>query len=393
VATLIVTGARAPVALEWLRILSRQNHQVTVADTHKGLAGYSKLSKNTLIVASPRFDFDRFKEQVLDYLKAVPVDRIVPTCEEIFYWALALRGSPFQKLLWAPDFDLLLKLHSKKDFLKLVRQAGLETPLSTTFDDLDSLLTSVSDEQLKQLVVKAEYSRFAASAAIRPNSKNDLRKRFENLARQPWISQQALTGQELCTYSIFDQGKVWAHVTYPSQITFGAGSNVFFETIDHPLIGPWLNQFARSLPDLSAQLAFDFFLEGNRLLPIECNPRSTSGLHLLAGSAAFCSQVGALILGQSGQPIVPAPLPPKALTWPLLLLGPQSLVQGRLALWLRALSTAKDVIFDRRDLGVLFGQCVQSLQLIGSSLVNRRSIAACSTHDIEFGFDQKQSLQ
>jgi hypothetical protein len=393
VATFLVSGARAPVALEWLRIFSRAGHKVFVADTHKTLADYSHLEHEGFVHASPRFSFDEFKNQAIQFLETRPVDRIVATCEEIFYWALALKDTRFKNALWAPDFETLLKLHSKKHFLELVKSAGLAVPESKSFANLDSLLSSVSIQELPSLVVKAEYSRFAASAAIRPKSKDELLKRFRSLPEQPWLAQRAITGTELCSYAIFDKGKVLAQVSYPSQITFGAGSNVFFEAIQNPLIGPWLDRFARSMPNVSGQLAFDFFVEGNRLLPIECNPRSTSGLHLMTSSHEFCSQISSIVLGQASEALNMSGLLSKSLALPLWLLGPRCATRKQFGLWVRAVRESNDVVFDGRDWGALWGQCVQSIGLVANAIKSGRSIAASTTHDIEFGFEQIKSLK
>ncbi|VTR20119.1 Uncharacterised protein [Serratia fonticola] len=95
---ILITGARAPVAIEWARIALRSGHRVWLADSLKwplgrflqGIEGYLRLP-------SPRQDLAGYQRQLQGYLDQHAIELLIPTCEEIFYLSkrlLRISGLP-----------------------------------------------------------------------------------------------------------------------------------------------------------------------------------------------------------------------------------------------------------------------------------------------------------
>jgi hypothetical protein len=103
----------------------------------------------------------------------------------------------------------------------------------------------------------------------------------------PLIAKGYLRGQEICTYSICHSGRITAHTAYPSTFTAGQGATIVFQHIDHPAIFQWVKTFvARN--HFTGQIAFDFMqTPDGQIFALECNPRATSGAHLLASHPRF----------------------------------------------------------------------------------------------------------
>ncbi|GAA3325969.1 hypothetical protein GCM10020331_060000 [Ectobacillus funiculus] len=83
-------------------------------------------------------------------------------------------------------------------------------------------------------------------------------------------------------------GKLLAHSVYQTEFTAGLGATIAFQ---HTECDPIFHLFQYSLKKLkySGQIAFDFIVtKDGKVYPIECNPRTTSGLHLFFQRYCFC---------------------------------------------------------------------------------------------------------
>ncbi len=127
---ILITGARAPVAIEWARIALRSGHRVWLADSLKwplgrflqGIEGYLRLP-------SPRQDLAGYQQQLQGYLDQHAIGLLIPTCEEIFYLSQAFAAyiGPTEWLM--PERQLLFELHHKYQSLSLLTGLGeVRTP-------------------------------------------------------------------------------------------------------------------------------------------------------------------------------------------------------------------------------------------------------------------------
>ncbi|MEL6257098.1 MAG: hypothetical protein AAFR87_34205, partial [Bacteroidota bacterium] len=137
--TILILGARAPVALELCRSLGKKGHQILMADSMNfPLGRWSKYVHEFFILPSPKF----FLAQYVDALKKIHeqyfIDFCVPTCEEVFYLSLASSQIPFP--VWVEEIELLDKLHNKWSFSQWKNSPFCfpTTRLMSGFEDWDN---------------------------------------------------------------------------------------------------------------------------------------------------------------------------------------------------------------------------------------------------------------
>lgn len=157
---ILVTGARAPVALEWARILSEGGHEVWMCDSVKfPLAPRaSQVVQPVFIpIPSPRWDFPAYASKMLEL--GSQVDMIIPTCEEIFYVAKVAWSERDRKKCLMPDKDLLYQLHHKKlVYARVPACTAIAFPKTTVLEHPDDLLLG----ELDSSILKPVYSRFGS---------------------------------------------------------------------------------------------------------------------------------------------------------------------------------------------------------------------------------------
>jgi hypothetical protein len=120
--------------------------------------------------------------------------------------------------------------------------------------------------------VKPEFSRFAVAGGRAPHVQPEA---------TGWVAQKWLPGPEHCAFAIAERGELIAFTCYPSVFRAGAGASVAFVHQANAAIHDWVQTFVRRI-QFTGQIGFDFRQdEAGQWLPLECNPRATSGLHLL----------------------------------------------------------------------------------------------------------------
>ncbi len=96
-----------------------------------------------------------------------------------------------------------------------------------------------------------------------------------------WIVQEFIEGEEICAYSIWDNGVMKACCFYRPDIRFGKGASIYFESADYPELEKRIQTFGESM-NYQGQLSFDFIEKNGKYYVLECNPRATSGAHLFS---------------------------------------------------------------------------------------------------------------
>lgn len=326
---ILITGGRAPVALELARLLHHAGHTVYAAENLEYyLCRNSNAVEDTAALPAPRQSAQAFLEELERLVIRWRIDLLIPTCEEAFYVAQGLdRLRPLCRVL-CPELAVLHRLHHKAEFIHWAAELGFPVPatalLKDTADWKAAEQNGVGMKAGRQagglgisasgrpLVFKPAYSRFA-SRVILPEGKGckqrgeqDLRaakphaasvQRKQGLNRRgrlhrakalreispsrPWVAQEFIAGQAWSTYNIVHEGQLIAHAAYACHYRTGqAGACVHFQQAEHPALLDWVQRFTAKI-GYTGQISFDFIqAEDGTLYPIECNPRVTSGVHL-----------------------------------------------------------------------------------------------------------------
>lgn len=342
--TVLLTGTRAPATLDLARRLRRGGVRVIGADPFRfPLGRFSRAFASHHRIPAPNRDERGFIDAILTLIEKERVELLVPTCEEIFHLAASHERLAAATRLFFEPLSELLPLHDKLAFARL---AGAFAPASWP---------AAEAPRDRRLVWKPRFSRFAA------------RVRFDDPPLDPegWMAQEFIDGEEFSTWSLCAKGGVRVMTGYrcPARLRRGAGT-AFEPFRDEEAIG-FVQRLAAERR-FTGSLAFDWIRsrEG-KLHVIECNPRLTSGIHVLGPSiplpACFDENVSPDPAMQSAQ-----------LLWPTLFRD------------LRIAGTSPDVILSSDDLRPSFGQALAFGELSLRALRHRESLSAAATRDIEF---------
>src|SRR5205085_5483822 len=229
-----------------------------------------------------------------------------------------------------------------------------------------------------EIVLKPVYSRFAARTVLRPAARDVAR--ITPSAAEPWVAQHFIAGRQVCTYSLARSGRVLAHTAYPAELTAGQGAAVVFRHIEHPAAFEWVREFV-ARENFSGQIAFDFIeTAAGELYALECNPRATSGVHLLAANPCFA----AAFFDEPPEVITPPAGRPAMLAAAMLFVAlPAIRSWAGLKTWAAAFAGARDVVFRLDDPAPALLQWVGLANFLWWAARGGISPVQASTLDIE----------
>lgn len=285
---ILITSWRSFVALEMMRLL--KNHTIFIQECQEEyIAKYSKYKMWECITASPSENFEIYKTQILNCIKKEKIDLVIPTTEDIFYIS---RFKADIEALWctimSDDFEKLKKLHSKKEIMEMSQWLWIEIPKTFEFFSLEELKNYIELHPDFDYVVKPKYSRFAnfISSNKIPGSKSldDIKI---DLSNNSYILQEYISGKSVCSYSIAKKWTFISHMNYECVLTYNGWSGTFLESFQNATIENFVQNFCEKY-DFNWQISFDYMItsDGKAYL-IECNPRPTSGIHLLKNDTEF----------------------------------------------------------------------------------------------------------
>lgn len=280
----LVTGARAPAALDIARSLNAAGLQVHMGDSVPArIARWSRTPAAVHRHASPVHRPAVFARDIRALIDRIDPVAIIPTCEEVFHLAALAEAQGWAERLVAPPFEQLARLHHKGRFAALCGGLGLPVPTTTVVTDRASLMRDAAAD----VVVKPAWSRFGAQTLIRPHA--TALARLRPTPETPWVIQSRVTGQEVSFYAVTHEGRLSAFSAYRSDWRTRGGAAYVFSPLES-VVFDRLRAMAETLAAFvgRGQFACDVIVDaaGQPWL-IECNPRATSGVHLLGRSAAF----------------------------------------------------------------------------------------------------------
>lgn len=376
---ILLTGGRAPATLELARLLQAAGHEVFVAESMPWpLTRFSRAVTANFRVPPPRFAPAAFIEALIEIARREQIDCLIPTCEEIYTVAHGRERLAGYCSVFAADLVTLHRLHHKGCFVELARQLGLavpETRLVYSRAEAEALLATG-----REWVFKPVYSRAGSQTIIRPRRPTEL-ARAEFRPDRPWLAQAFVAGRQLCTFSLAHQGRLTAHAAYATEFCLGAGSTVRFAPLDHPAARAWVEQFVAGCR-FTGQIAFDFIEQADQqVIALECNPRLTSGIHLFHQTPLVVEA----FFGQNRPLVTPGAGPASQLGLGMLFYAVDRVRSPEQARrWWQALSSGREIVFQRRDPLPGLGQGLLLLNFLLWQLKHRVSGLEALTLDIEW---------
>ncbi len=368
----LITGARAPVALDLARNLHHHGHKVYVADSWRfPIARYSKSVTKSLKYRSPRFKFFEFKKDLITFVKQYNIDYVVPTCEEAFYVAQAKPSLSSYTNVFCDDADLLTSLHSKHNVMNLAENCNIKLP-QTELITANNLFTI--KQNLSSLVLKKEFSRFGNEVWTEPT---DALLSTIAIKHENYIAQEKITGDEICSFSVAHQGQLMSHVAYVPRYRLPNSASYYFDPVNHTRI----KQFCKSIIkkfNVTGFISFDFINAKDGTYLIECNPRANSGLHLL-DKTNFAD----IIMGNAVKPQleVSAKMLAYAMKFDAL---PKALLNRKTGQWKKDYHRGTKVVSTKSDRYWFVPQLLAATEVLTRALFSRVDIKTITTLDIAF---------
>ena len=367
----LITSARAPVALELARQFKSAGYDVFTTDSMSArLCSWSRSVTAHLQTPGARLASRAYIQSIAQFVQRNAIDFIVPTCEEIFYLSAYREHLPDSLYVFADNFELLRCLHSKLQFVELARHHGMPVPDTISLTSLDALNRWRDG---RSCVLKPEFSRFGDRVVFGDDFSPEQIKGLHG-----YLAQERLRGQEFCSYSIARQGQISAHVIYRPAYRWRESASFVFEAVEVPSISHAVKEFISKIK-FTGQIAFDWIQQADgQCVALECNPRATSGVHLLAGvPSAMIGPPGSAVESRPGAMAMMSPL--------MLSCGLYDAIQsGQIGAWSRDFSRAREVVAQLRDPMPLMGALLDLVQIGRVAQRQNCSVRAASSFDMEY---------
>lgn len=268
---LLLTLGRLPKALDVARGFADLGWRVTVAEPFKRhLAGASRAVAQSHRVTAPAGDKQAYLADLRRIIADEKIDLVVPVSEETMHVAFLRDGLPATTRLFTMSPEKLLRLHNKNGFAQQAVAWGLAVPETHALGDpaAEALVQS------GPVVVKPVHSCSGRGVRLLPAG-TALPAPDPAI---PTIVQRCVMGAEYSSCSIAHDGRVASTVIYRAAQKSGSVA-VAFERVEHPAIADWITRFIAAAK-WTGFIAFDIMVdEAGQPWGIECNPRTTSGLH------------------------------------------------------------------------------------------------------------------
>ncbi len=369
----LITGARAPVALDMARAFRAAGCAVALADSvWPFAAAFSRPRFPIHRLPPPRFAFGAFRTRLRELM--ADIDLLVPTCEEVFWLAAAAARDGWTARLFAPSLEVLRSLHSKADFAALAHAAGVDAPATLTL----AAATDLAGLAWPDLVAKPEFGRFGTRTLIAPQPA--ALRAIQPTPEHRWVAQERIEGDEFCTFSIVRDRRLIACAVYRPVLRHKRSASYAFEAVDRPEITAMAAQIAARIEG-AGQLSFDVIVTPQgRVAPLECNPRSVSGLHLFGAAPGLSYAI------LEGRPLAsPPPGTIRYLSPAMALLGlPLAVATGSPRRLLQIWRGGQDCLTRPADRLPAAGALLDAARFALLGVSGRHTAAGQSTDDIEW---------
>jgi hypothetical protein len=376
--TVLLTLGRLPKALDLARGFQAAGWRVVVAEPFKRhLAGASNTVARSVQVTAPAVDRERYLTDLLRIIDDEAVDLVVPVSEEVVHVA-ALHGRlPPRTRLFAMPQAVVLAAHDKGRFAVQADGWGLAVPPTHPLGSAEAALLA----QRHDVVVKPLHA--CSGRGVRMVRRGAALPDADPAA--PAIVQGHVFGSERSTCSLVHDGVVSGTVIYQGMMQSGSVS-IAFERTEHPLIDDFVRGYAAATR-WTGFLSFDFMLDHQGYpFAIECNPRTTSGLHFFA-----TEDLARAVL----DPVHPLRFRPEIRLQQFY----SCLTETQLSLFrgggfqrnLRTLASTRDVTWSARDPMPFLTMCFTTWPIIRAALAQRATFGEVATLDIGWRADHALS--
>ncbi|MCA9027740.1 MAG: hypothetical protein KDA86_21200 [Planctomycetaceae bacterium] len=378
---ILITGSRAPVALDLSRRFHRAGHMVFHADSlRNGIGMWSNSVARVFHVPRPVNSPRQYVEALAAIVEEHRVDLLIPTCEEVFF--IAAHRALLNCQVLVDDFEKLAEIHNKWSFSQSAGNEHASPPETGLVDCCvgSNLARGLpSHDTPADWVFKPVYSRFASRTLIGPTI--DQLQTAGIGQDEPWVAQRRIRGKEYSTYSVAQVGRMKAHVTYESLYRAGRGSGILFQPVQLQVIDDFVATFVASRR-YTGQIGFDFMRDDDgRFWVLEANPRATSGVHLFAQEDSLVD----VLIGNADGLLRPSTMQPAMVELAMPFWGLcDAIRERRLHRMIADMLRSRFTAFSARDPWPTIGLLPALVEIAAIAWKEGRTLQQASTFDIEW---------
>jgi hypothetical protein len=269
--TVLLTLGRLPKALDLARGFAAIGWRVIVAEPFaRHICGSSRSVAKSIRVPAPADGKAAYLQALAEIVRTEAVDLVLPVSEETMHVAhLPPLLPPGVRVLTMPP-GILLRLHHKGGFCDFAAAHGLDVPESIPLGDPRAAALAATG----RVVVKPVHG--CSGRGVLRLPEGAMLPAADPAV--PALVQRFVPGQEFSTCTLAHRGRVLGTSIYRGLLMSGSVA-VAFERVAHPAIEDWVRRFTEA-SGWSGFLAFDIIVDAEgRPWGLECNPRTTSGLH------------------------------------------------------------------------------------------------------------------
>jgi predicted ATP-grasp superfamily ATP-dependent carboligase len=274
--TVLLTLGRLPKGLDLARSFAQAGWRVVVAEPfRRHLVGASNVVARSVQVTAPVHDRAAYLADLRRVIVEEGVELVVPVSEETMHVAFLRDSLPPGVRLLAMPAPLLLALHDKESFIERCAQLGLPAPATARLGTTAAQALADSGP----VVVKPALSCSGRGVQMLPRG-----AALPRPGAQRQIVQRRLDGAVMSSCTLAHAGESRVTVIYRAALLSGTVAVCFERVASQPSIERWVRSFIAQTA-FDGFVSFDFVVDAaGEALPVECNPRATSGLHFIEGA-------------------------------------------------------------------------------------------------------------
>ena len=267
--TILLTLGRLPKCLDVARSFASMGCRVVVAEPFdRHLAGVSRSVAKSVVVRPPSAGKRAYLEDLARVVREEGVDLVIPISEETMHVSFLRDLLPEGVTIFTPPPEALLPLYDKHGFTRLCAAYGVQAPET-------HLLGTTEAAELAaraKVVVKPIHSCGGRGVLMLPAGS------VPPDDGVPRVVQRFVDGELYSSCAIAKDGYILGNMVYRGRMFLGSVA-ILFERVEEERISDWIARFVAASGH-TGFISFDLILDADgEVWGIECNPRTTSGIH------------------------------------------------------------------------------------------------------------------
>lgn len=216
--SVLVTNARNRIAYNVVRSLGEKGIELYTADfVSRSMSFASRYSKGHFVYPSPFSDPEGFVQRLIEEIRRLGVDVLIPVFEETFLVAKHAQRMSGHVSMVLPEYEKILIAHNKDKWAELARQLGIPIPRSVPIETLRADAGAAADLRYPVLVKPKQGG--GAWGIRQVESAEGLKALLDrdDCNGLPWsrfFVQEKIAGETHCVAMLLNRGQLRAKAAY-----------------------------------------------------------------------------------------------------------------------------------------------------------------------------------